>query len=104
MSGSTARRLHLPSGSARDGADPVRVTPELAGWAYAGLRVLRLDPGQSRVIETGEDEALVLPLSGACAVRCDGRRFALAGRASVFERVSDFAYVPRDARVELESD
>ena len=42
-------------------------------------------------------EWVVLPLSGSCAVACDGETFTLAGRRSVFTRVTDFAYVPRDA-------
>jgi 5-deoxy-glucuronate isomerase len=99
-----APRLHLPAGSAADGSDPVHVTPSLAGWTYAGLRVLRVAAGQSRALETGENELIVLPLSGACTVRCEGRRYALEGRPSVFDRVTDFAYVPRDARFEIETD
>ena len=54
-------------------------------------------------MSTGEDEVIVLPLGGRCDVRADDERFALAGRASVFEAVSDFAYVPRDAELEIES-
>ena len=42
---------------------------------------------------------MVLPLTGSCTVApCDGETFALAGRREVFTRVTDFAYVPRDAR------
>jgi 5-deoxy-glucuronate isomerase len=99
-----APRLHLPAGTAADGADPVHVTPALAGWAFAGLRVIRLEAGQSRSIDTRDNELIVLPLSGSCRVRCEGQRFLLHGRASVFDRVSDFAYAPRDARVEIETD
>jgi 5-deoxy-glucuronate isomerase len=40
---------------------------------------------------------LVLPLAGACTVDCDGQRFELTGRDSVFSAVSDFAYLPIDA-------
>ena len=94
----------MPAGSAGTGGDAVRITPELAGWHFSGLRVLRLAAGESRRIETGEDEMIVLPLAGACAVRCEGQRFALAGRTSVFDRVSDFAYVPRDSTPEIETD
>jgi 5-deoxy-glucuronate isomerase len=46
----------------------------------------------------------VLPLAGGCTVRVDGVKFELAGRDSVFTRVTDFAYVPRDAEVELSAD
>jgi len=97
------QRLHFPAGSATSGQDPVLVTPEDAGWSYAGLRVVRLAPRESRAIETGASEALVLPLSGSCVVRCGGRRFALAGRTSVFDRVSDFAYAPKDSVLEIET-
>jgi 5-deoxy-glucuronate isomerase len=102
--GTEARRLHLPAGSAGSPAgDPLAVTPESAGWRFSGLRVLRLQPHAARVLDTGPDEALVLPLSGACEVRCGAERFVLQGRASVFERVSDFAYVPRGAVFEIAS-
>lgn len=102
--GTKAPRLHLRAVGASGGAgDLLDVTPESAGWRFAGLRVLRLDPGSARVLETGPDEALVLPLSGSCEVRCGAERFVLTGRASVFDRVTDFAYVPRDAVFEISS-
>ncbi|MBF6063847.1 5-deoxy-glucuronate isomerase [Nocardia terpenica] len=93
--------LHRPAGSLSDGTDPVLLTADAAGWAYTGLRVLRLAPGVARAVRTGEYEAFVLPLAGSCTVRVDGQVFELAGRDSVFTRVTDFAYVPRDAEVEL---
>ncbi|MBF6226905.1 5-deoxy-glucuronate isomerase [Nocardia abscessus] len=93
--------LHRPDGTLRRDGDPIHLMPEDAGWTYAGLRVLRIGAGASRVVWTGECEAFVLPLTGACTVRVDGASFTLAGRESVFTRVTDFAYVPRDAEVEL---
>jgi 5-deoxy-glucuronate isomerase len=45
----------------------------------------------------------VLPLQGGCVVECDGERFEITGRAGVFTRVTDFAYVPRDAEVTVSS-
>ncbi|XVV03568.1 5-deoxy-glucuronate isomerase [Actinosynnema sp. CA-248983] len=95
------KNLHRPLGTLSDGENAVELRPEDAGWTYAGLRVLLLHPGQSRTIDTGEFEAFVLPLSGGCTVEVDGERFDLAGRDSVFTRVTDFAYVPRDAVVRL---
>jgi 5-deoxy-glucuronate isomerase len=96
-------KLHLRRGSQREGAFSLVVTPEQAGWGYVGLRVLELAPGGSHHFGSGEDELLVLPLAGACVVGCDGRRLELQGRDDVFSRVSDFAYVPRDAHVEVAS-
>jgi 5-deoxy-glucuronate isomerase len=80
------------------------VTPESAGWTFCGLRILELPAGGSRRLDTGDDELIVLPLSGACSVTCDGERFGLAGRTGVFSEVTDFVYAPRDARVQVASD
>jgi 5-deoxy-glucuronate isomerase len=79
------------------------ITPETAGWGYSSLRVLELPAGGSATFGTGDDEMVVLPLSGGCTVECDGERFEIAGRATVFSRVTDFAYVPRDAQVTVSS-
>ncbi|WP_067669445.1 5-deoxy-glucuronate isomerase [Nocardia miyunensis] len=96
-------RLHRPAGTLEDGRDPILLTAETAGWSYVGLRVLRLAAGEARRLHTGEYEAFVLPLVGSCTVRVDGETFDLAGRDSVFTRVTDFAYVPREAEMELVS-
>src|SRR5215217_4053994 len=80
------------------------ITPETAGWGFSGLRVLELGPSERRKLNTGGDELIVLPLSGGCTVDVDGEPFALAGRAGVFAGVTDFLYVPRDARVEIASE
>ncbi|HWE90624.1 MAG TPA: 5-deoxy-glucuronate isomerase [Pseudonocardiaceae bacterium] len=96
-------KLHLPAGSTAEDGWSLVITPETAGWTYSGLRVLDLAAGQSRRLSTGEDEVLVLPLSGSCSVTCEGETFELAGRANVFSGVSDFAYLPRDATATVSS-
>jgi 5-deoxy-glucuronate isomerase len=96
-------KLHLLDGVLSDGAFSLAVTPERAGWAYSGLRVLKLPEGAAHTWATGDDEMLVLPLSGSCTVTCDGERFELQGRHDVFSRVSDFAYAPRDSTVRVTS-
>ncbi|WP_194814736.1 5-deoxy-glucuronate isomerase [Nocardia sp. XZ_19_385] len=96
-------KLHLPAGTLADGSDPVLLTPEKAQWRYAGLRVLTVPAGKSRTVHTGEFEAFVLPLAGSGTVRVDGMAFELQGRETVFTRVTDFAYIPRDAEVVLSS-
>jgi len=96
-------KLHLRYGAAAEGAFSLVVMPEQAGWAFSGLRVLELAPGAAHAFDTGPDELLVLPLAGGCVVACDGERFEVTGRANVFDRVTDFVYVPRDARVEVAS-
>lgn len=98
---------HLPAGKAATGAYAVDVTPESAGWGYSGLRVLHLAPGGSHTFDTGDSEWIVLPLSGGCTVATTDDfgedTFELTGRDSVFSGVSDFAYVPRDARTTVTS-
>lgn len=95
------RALHRPAGTLGEGSDPVLLTPESAGWNYTGLRILHLAAGEYRTVRTGDFEAFILPLAGSCTVRVDGENFELDGRDSVFTRVTDFAYIPRDAEVEL---
>jgi 5-deoxy-glucuronate isomerase len=96
--------LHLPSGTVQADGDPVLVTPESAGWALCGLRVIRLAPGGERALATGLNEIAVLPLSGGGAtVETDGRTLTLTGRRSVFARVTDWAYVPMDSELRLSS-
>lgn len=85
----------------------MEVTPQSAGWAYSGLRVVTLDAGEELTLETGDSETLVLPLTGSCVatigVPADeiAVTFELQGRPDVFSRVTDFAYAPRDASIVL---
>jgi len=92
---------YVPARTAAQGAYSAVVTPERAGWSYSSLRILELLAGETIELETADDEMLVLPLAGACAVECEDQRIALDGRRDVFARVTDFAYVPRDARVRV---
>jgi len=100
---SMAQNLHRPKESLAEPGFSAVVTPENAGWAFAGLRVLSLAAGESRVLETGPDEMAIVPLRGSVSVECEGSRFELQGRRSVISRVTDFAYVPRDATFTLTS-
>jgi 5-deoxy-glucuronate isomerase len=96
-------KLYLARGTTSEAPFSLVVTPERAGWAYSGLRVLDLAPGGSHTWSTGEDEVLVLPLNGAATVAAEGHTFDLHGRPDVFSRVTDFAYVPRDASLTVTS-
>ncbi|RZU54556.1 5-deoxyglucuronate isomerase [Krasilnikovia cinnamomea] len=89
----------VPRGSTGQPPFELVVTPESAGWRYCGLRVLDLSVGTRATFTTGADEMLVLPLAGGCDVTCDDERVTLTGRDSVFSRISDFAYLPREATV-----
>jgi 5-deoxy-glucuronate isomerase len=78
------------------------ITPESAGWSYCGLRILELRGRHA--FQTGDEEFAILPLAGSARLEIDGVKLELAGRKSVFERVSDWAYAPLEAHVALSSD
>jgi 5-deoxy-glucuronate isomerase len=101
----TTARRYLPATTSTDGDDPLSITPTTAGWTYSGLRVLALEPGVERSIETGDTEMIVLPLSATdIVVTVDGQdTFSIDGRTSVFARVTDFCYVGRDTRYGITS-
>jgi 5-deoxy-glucuronate isomerase len=96
-------KLHLSAGTTADGPYALALSPEQAGWTYCGLRVLELAPGAAHRFDTGDEELLVVPLSGGCVVSCDGTRFTLAGRRSVFDGVTDLAYAPCGSSVTVHS-
>ncbi|MEO3875100.1 5-deoxy-glucuronate isomerase [Nonomuraea sp. B12E4] len=92
---------HLPYGKAANAPWSVEVTPSLAGWDYSGLRIVDLTDAPVS-FGTGEEEMLVLPLAGSCTVTIPTDTFVLAGRPSVFDGPSDFAYIPISTHVTLE--
>ncbi|MEV7419658.1 5-deoxy-glucuronate isomerase [Streptomyces sp. NPDC089919] len=71
---------------------------------YARLRVLSLAPGESYAHDAGGCEWILLPLSGACEVRCAAEVFRLRGRAHVFAGTTDFAYLPRGSTSRIMSE
>ena len=80
------------------------ITPESAGWGYSGLRIVSLPPGGTHHQNTGEDETVVLPLTGGCTVEAGDEGGAeLTGRPSVFDGASDLAYVPRSTELTIAS-
>jgi 5-deoxy-glucuronate isomerase len=93
----------LRHGSTAENPYSFVVTPESAGWGFTGLRVLDLGAGATHVFSSEEHELIVLPLAGGCTVTVGGQTFTLEGREGVFAAVTDFAYVPRDAGVEIAS-
>lgn len=96
-------RLYLSAVAVGAGGTEVDVTPESAGWGYSSLRVITLAPGSSETMQTGPDEVIVVPLSGAALVAVDEDHSELAGRASVFAGPTDLAYVPRNTTMAIGS-
>ena len=95
--------LYVPKGATAGGPYAVDIDPERAGWTHSSLRVVELEPGGTHTFTTGDSEWIVLPLNGACTVRTEDEEFQILGRESVFAGVTDFAYVPRDARAQIAS-
>lgn len=87
----------------------LHVTPARAGWTHSGLSVVRLEAGGSHMLETGDAETVVLPLSGSARVEVvptdatDAVVFDLEGRAGVFDGPSDLVYAPRDSTLTVSS-
>ncbi|WP_333776712.1 5-deoxy-glucuronate isomerase [Streptomyces sp. IBSBF 3136] len=104
----TSTGLHLPRGAAANARYAVDIAPERAGWTHSALRVVELTPDGTHTFTTGDSEWIVLPLQGGCTVQIETTsteqvEFQLQGRQSVFAEASDFAYAPRDARVQIAS-
>ncbi|CAL2059204.1 MULTISPECIES: 5-deoxy-glucuronate isomerase [Streptomyces] len=99
----TSDDLYLPRGTTASAEYALDIRPEHAGWTYSALRIVELSPGGSHTFITGNSEWIVLPLEGGCTVRIEESEFQLLGRDSVFAGASDFAYAPRDARVQIAS-
>ena len=104
MSQTTSTQLVHRAGELSSGPWSLLMDRERAGWGHTSLRILELPPGGSHTFTTGDEEMLVLSLSGGCSVECDGERLGIDGRDSVFTGPSDFVYVPRDAQVTVSSD
>jgi 5-deoxy-glucuronate isomerase len=92
---------HLPRGASAEPPWSVSINPGRAGWSHTSLRVLELAPGAAHRFDTGAQEVVVLPLSGGATVRVEETEFVLTGRGSVFDRVSDFVYGPRESTVAI---
>jgi 5-deoxy-glucuronate isomerase len=84
------KRRYRPDLTGRTRLD---VTPERAGWKYLFFRVVALDAGGSDVLDTGANEAVVVPLSGK-GICCFGNQDHPFERSSVFAGPTDIFYLP----------
>lgn len=70
------------------------------GWEHTGLRVARMNVGESLTLPAESLERIVLPLSGSFRVEYSaegGGQVELTGRPSVFHGPSDLLYLPIDS-------
>jgi len=93
-----------PLGTLTDGAFQVAVTPTAtqrpSGWEHTTLRVATLGEGGSVEHHSGDEELVVVPLSGSVTIDIEGvEPITLEGRASVFDGPSDTAYIPRQRAI-----
>lgn len=94
--------LHHPAGTLATDGRVVSLDPAAAGWTYCGLQVVELVPGQSSTVHLDGVEGAVLPLSAEQVdVTVGVETFTVAGRSSVFDRVTDWVYAPRGSTVTL---
>ncbi len=93
--------LFHPAGSLSTQAAQLAITPEQAGWTYAGLQILRFEPGEEKVLHLPSEESALVPLDTGFEVVWAGRTGRLRGRASVFAGVPDVAYVPVDTEAKV---
>ena len=74
-----------------------------ADMTYTSLRVTELPTRGEHRFATGEEEVIVVPLSGGVRVTAGEETFDLAGRTDVFAGPTDVAYVGRGSEVILAS-
>ncbi|GAB2819874.1 5-deoxy-glucuronate isomerase [Comamonas piscis] len=95
----------LIKAAAADARTIVDVTPERAGWAHVGFKVLRLKKGDTECFSTEARELCMVVLTGTVNIDVDAQRYTQLGtRDSVFEPVSPAAvYAPGQAMVQIQA-
>ena len=101
-------RWTLPLGTAGGDGWDVAVTDARQDWHHTSLRVATVTGPDTRALDGGDWEHLVVPLSGGVHVTArtpDGtvHETALAGRPDVFAGPTDVAYVPARSRITVRS-
>ena len=91
MRGLDTSGLHLAS---EGGPRELSLEPGRGQLQHVGLQVFSIEAGAQLALERADMERLVVPLAGACSVRCAGGEEELRGRVDVFSGPTDFAYVP----------
>lgn len=97
-----------PAGSTADPSWETVITADIEGWVHTGLLTARLAAGESRQVELGSHEAIVVPLSGGVRLTVTGsegsQEIRLEGRESVWSGPTDVAYVPPGAGLVLHAE
>ena len=104
MSAPTRAELYVPAGTAAASGYDLEITPETAGWTGSSLRTLTLGAGERREVVTGDEEMIVVPLSGGVTVGDGTTEYVLAGRTDVFDGPTDVVYLPIGTTATLRAD
>lgn len=96
-------KYHIKAGETASEPFDTVITTTRAQWDWCSLRIAALSAGQSVDIDTGEDEMLVLPLSGSARVRVGDDEYELSGRDSNFTAITDYIYLPRQTTFTLQA-
>ena len=93
----TADNILVKPGVFPDDPDLIlSITPEKAGWEYISFQVRRLAASQNWSFATGENELVVVNLSGRYTVRSNrGQWFGIGTRKDVFQGAAHALYLPR---------
>lgn len=95
MPSNPAQESRIPMGP---GPIAVDISPARAGWAQLTFHVHRVTPEAPLAGETADEEAIIVVLRGSGALEIGDQRLAFEGRASVFDGLPHFGYVPRRTR------
>lgn len=99
-----SRQLHYRARSAGAGPWSLEMTRSRAGWSWTSMRAIELRVGQAVTFATGDEEMVIISLSGSVQVESHDDGAFIEGRADVFSGVSDFVYLPRNRQVRISSE
>jgi 5-deoxy-glucuronate isomerase len=93
----TADNILIKPGVFPDDPDLIlSITPQLAGWEYISFQARRLAANQSWSFQSGENELVIVNLSGQYGVSSNrGRWSGIGSRKDVFEGAAHALYLPR---------
>ena len=93
----TADNILIKPGAFPDDPDMIlSITPQQAGWEYISFQARRLTASQSWSFQSGENELVIVNLSGCYSVNSNrGSWSEIGSRKDVFEGAAHALYLPR---------
>ncbi len=96
MKYTTENLVVRPTVNPNDSNQILRITPEQAGWEYISFEARRLETGDSWSFSSGENELVIVNLTGRYTVSSTrGSWTGVGGRESVFTGAAHALYLPR---------